>query len=291
MASRSYAGSGKTGNVLRTFPFPPAFPARGTKRNYRENFPSFPNFSSIKVRLVFLGSDPLSAVRRWLGRILGFCKVIEYRVRAMSDNPKRKRRSRSTTCTVCRHPDRVRIEANRLVGVMLKDLAREFGLSIPAIWRHMREHVSAEAKAEILADVPLREIAERAAKEGMSLLDYYGIVRGTVFKQLIAAGSINDRPAVATLAGRAVDVLESIGKLTGELRQLAPQSVTNNTAIFVNSPVFVQLEEMLVKRLAPHPAALKDVLEGLNELAGSAPEGVAMPLRGPPAAIEHEVRP
>jgi hypothetical protein len=205
---------------------------------------------------------------------------------------KRKRRSRSSTCTVCRHQDRARIEANRLVGVHLKDCAREFGLSIPAISRHMRYHVDDEVKAELLADVPLREIAERAAKEGMSLLDYYGIVRGTVFKQLVAAGSINDRPAVAALAGRAVDILESIGKLTGELRQLAPQSVVNNTAVFVNSPAFAALETMLIERLAKYPDALAAVVAGLRELEDqSAPERLAPGLVRPPVAIEHEARP
>jgi hypothetical protein len=211
----------------------------------------------------------------------------------MSDPVKRKRRSRSTTCSVCRHQDRTRIEANRLIGVHLKDCAREFGLSVPAISRHMRQHVDAETKAEILADVPLREIAERASKEGMSLLDYYGIVRGTVFKQLVAAGSINDRPAVATLAGRAVDILESIGKLTGELRQLAPQSVVNNTAIFVASPIFAELQSMLIEKLAPHPAALAAVIDGLRALEDrSAPEreGSVAGLGRPLAAIEHEVR-
>jgi hypothetical protein len=210
----------------------------------------------------------------------------------MSDPAKRKRRSRSSTCTVRRHHDRVRIEANRLIGVHLKDCAAEFGLSIAAISRHMRCHVDAETKSEILADVPLREIAERAAKEGMSLLDYFGIVRGTVFKQLIAAGSINDRPAVAALAGRAVDILESIGKLTGELRALAPQTVTNNTAIFVNSPIFAELQSMLVERLAPYPPALAAVIDGLRALEDrSASEGPSNGSGRPPLTIEHEARP
>jgi hypothetical protein len=142
-----------------------------------------------------------------------------------------------------------------------------------------------------MADVPLREIAERAAKEGMSLLDYYGIVRGTVFKQLIAAGSINDRAAVAALASRATYVLESMGKLTGELRQLAPQSITNNTAVFINSPIFAELQSMLIERLAPHPTALAAVIDGLRELEDrSAPEGLGGSLGGPLSAIEHEAR-
>lgn len=201
------------------------------------------------------------------------------------------RRLRSSICTVCRHPERVRLEADRLIGVHLKDCAKEFGLSVAAISRHMRYHVDDETKAEVMADVPLQEIAKRAAKEGMSLLDYYGIIRGTVFRQLIAAGSINDRPAVAVLAGRAVGILESIGKLTGELRQLAPQNVVNNTAIFVASPIFAELQSMLIERLAPHPAALAAVIDGLHALeAKAAPEGTAPAFGKPPLAIEHEAQ-
>jgi hypothetical protein len=218
----------------------------------------------------------------------GFFKDLRYRVRAMSA---RRRRKATSQCTVCRHAERVRIEANRLIGVSLKECAGEFGLSIAAISRHMRMHVDAETKAEIMADVPMREIAERAAKEGMSLLDYYGIVRGTVFKQLIAAGSINDRAAVAALASRATYVLESMGKLTGELRQLAPQSITNNTAVFINSPIFTELQSMLISKLAAYPDALAAVVDGLRELEDrSASEGFTAGLGRSPVAIEHEAR-
>jgi hypothetical protein len=49
---------------------------------------------------------------------------------------------------------------------------------------------------------------------------------------------------------------------------------------------------MLLERLAGHPEALKAVIEGLHELEHkAAPEGLAVPLRGPLAAIEHEARP
>ena len=82
-------------------------------------------------------------------------------------------------------------------------------------------------------------------------------------------------PDSVRVAGRAVDILESIGKLTGELRQLAPQSITNNTAIFVNSPIFAELQSMLIERLAPYPAALTAVVQGLHELEDRSAEGPA----------------
>jgi hypothetical protein len=154
-------------------------------------------------------------------------------------------------CTICGHPDRHRIEALRLAGATLGDIAASFPtISAKAVWRHMRNHVTEAEKAEYLADVPLKEVAKRAAEEGDSLLDYFNLVRSTVLRQMLLAASVNDGHRVASLATRATEVLREIGKLTGELMRLAPITSVNNTAIFVNSPIFAELQSMLVDKLA-----------------------------------------
>lgn len=178
----------------------------------------------------------------------------------------RNKRTSSTVCTVCRHPDRPRIELTRLAGASLDSIAAKFGIGRDAVWRHMRDHVTEDERALYLADVPVKEMAERAAAESLSLLDYLGLVRSTLVQQMIAAASVNDRHATAALSGRVVDVLREIGKLTGELQRFAPAtSVTNNTLI-LNSPVFTQLEAMLLDRLGAFPEALRAVVDGLHEL-------------------------
>ncbi len=138
----------------------------------------------------------------------------------------------------------------------------------------MRDHVSEADKAAYLADVPLQEMLARAADEGLNLLDFFKIVRGTLMKQFQLAASVNDRRAVAALAGRLNEVLVSIGGVTGEMLKLAPTSITNNTAVFVNSPIFADLQSMLVRKLTAHPEALACVVEGLQELEAKASPAV-----------------
>lgn len=179
--------------------------------------------------------------------------------------------AKSGDCAVCRHPDRIKIETAKLAGASLDAVAAKFECKRDALWRHMAKHVDEDRRALLVAGVPLRELADRAADEGVSLLDYFAIIRSTLMNQMIAAASVNDRHATAALAGKATDALKEIGKLTGEILRSAPvANVTNhNTVLFMASPAFATLERMLVERLAPHPAALQAVLEGLRSLEGS----------------------
>jgi len=195
-------------------------------------------------------------------------------------------------CKVCFYPDRHRIEALRLAGAKLGDIAASFpGITAKNVWSHMRNHVTEAEKAEYLADVPLKEVARRAAEEGISLIDYFNLVRSVVLRQMLLAASVNDGHRVASLATRATEVLREIGRLTGELLRLSPITNVNNTAIFINSPVFAELQEMLIAKLRDHPPALEAVIEGLQELEHkAAPEGAAPPGSGSYAAIEHEAR-
>lgn len=179
---------------------------------------------------------------------------------------------RRPRCTICRLPrhERARIEIARLGGVGLDQVAAETGASRDAIWRHMHDHVSDADKAAYLVDVPVAEMVARAADEGISLIDHFRVVRFTLMKQFQLAAVCNDRKAVASLAGKLDEVLNSIGRITGEMLRLAPGSVVNNTAIFVNSPMFVDLQTMLMRKLQGHPEALGRVVEGLAELEAKA---------------------
>jgi hypothetical protein len=175
-------------------------------------------------------------------------------------------------CTVCRLPSskRARIEIARLGGVGLDQIAAESGVHRDAIWRHMRDHVTEADKAAYLVDVPLQEMVARAADEGVSLIDHFRVVRFTLMKQFQLAAVCNDRRAVASLAGKLNETLDMIGRITGEMLRLAPGAVVNNTTIFLNSPMFVDLQSMLMRKLQGHPEALGRVVEGLQELEAKA---------------------
>src|SRR3954470_18729125 len=121
----------------------------------------------------------------------------------------------------------------------------------------------------------------RAADEGVSLLDFFKIVRGTLMKQFQLAASVNDRKAVAALAGKLNETLNLIGNISGEMLRLSPGTVVNNTAVFINSPAFTDLQSMLVRKLSGYPEALSAVVEGLQEL-----EARAAPAPNPAALID-----
>src|SRR6266849_5079886 len=105
-------------------------------------------------------------------------------------------------CTICRHPERARIELARVSGVSLDSIAESFGVQRNAVWRHMGNHVTDADRAIYLADVDLKGLAERANAESLSLLDYLAIVRSTLLQQMQMSAGLNDRSATAALAGR-----------------------------------------------------------------------------------------
>lgn len=154
----------------------------------------------------------------------------------------------------------------RVAGASLDAIAVKYDVKRDAIWRHMQKHVSDAARSLHLSGVPIAEMAEKAAKEGTSLLNYFGLLRSVVIQQMMLAASINDGHRTAVLAGRAVEVLREIGRLTGELSKIGNLTVNNNATIFMNSPLFADLEAMLLDRLRAYPEALRAVVDGLREL-------------------------
>lgn len=169
-------------------------------------------------------------------------------------------------CTVCRHAERGRLEMLAASGASQEALGRRFGVSHDALQRHMSRHVSQERKAQLVAGpVKMRELVERAAELGMSLLDYLAIMRSTLVTQFLAASEANDRHGTAQLAGRLTEVLRLQAQVSGELtRTVAP--VTNNTLI-MTSPIMADLQAMLITRLRPFPEARHAVMEGLRALS------------------------
>jgi hypothetical protein len=166
----------------------------------------------------------------------------------------------------------------RVSGLSLDVVAEKFSLHRDAIWRHMRKHVPDDVKASYLADVPITELAERATKENVSLIDYFALVRSAVISQMLLAASANDGHRTAVLAGRAVEVLREIGRFTGELSNMAATLTINNnnsTIVNMNAPIFVSLQTMLIEKLEPWPEAMSAVITGLNELEAGGDNAIA----------------
>lgn len=176
---------------------------------------------------------------------------------------------RSGRCKVCQSPERFRIELLLVSGAGRRAIAKKFGVSADAIWRHGRLHISQEQRAQLLAGpVKLRELADRAAEEGLSLLEYIGMVRSTVLRQFFAAGEASDRAGVGLLAGRLSELFRLQGQFTGELASSLVTNTTVNNFHFTTDPAFRQLMMDVAEALEPYPQARRAVFARFAALEG-----------------------
>ncbi|TNC07101.1 hypothetical protein FF100_33550 [Methylobacterium terricola] len=182
---------------------------------------------------------------------------------------------RTPRCQVCAHPERGRIEAAKAAGAGFSAVAEKFGVDRFALTRHWNNHVSAEAKTAYLAGpATIQALRERAIEEDASTLDYLRILRSTLVGQLVICAETGDAGRVAYLGSKVLEVLQEIGKLTGEIRRLNPGiTITNTVVTLFETPGFVAFADGLLRVARDHPEAKADILALLRQMeAGPAPE-------------------
>jgi hypothetical protein len=191
-------------------------------------------------------------------------------------------------CTICKHPERWRLELLRAGGASMEALAPKFKVSSDALHRHWAKHVSAEQKATFLAGpADFLTLMEKAAKEGDSVIDYLKVVRGALLAQLASMTTAGDARGVGYICDKLTRTLEVYARVTGEVADIARSqtfNVTNNVNILTEHPAFLKTQAAILRALGPHPAARADVIEALRALD----EGAPVPATGPAVkVIEH----
>jgi hypothetical protein len=177
------------------------------------------------------------------------------------------RPARPGKCTICTHPERTRIEMLRVSGVPLRAVSVEFDISKDALHRHFHRHVSPKRRAELVAGpAAVEQLANAAAAESKSLLDYLGIARSVLFSQFLNAAEAGDRNGLVSVADRLLESLREIGRLTGELRQVSGISIVNNSLTLIGSPEFTALSEGLLVIARAHPEARADIVALLRRV-------------------------
>lgn len=173
---------------------------------------------------------------------------------------------RGPKCSVCSHPERWRIELLKAGGASGNAIGEKFGVSSDALHRHWAHHVTADAKASYLAGpADMARLHERTAAEGESVLDYLRIVRTSLMSALAACSEAGDARGVAIVSAQLIAVLERLGKITGEIAQIAHGATNINVAI-VNSPEFARAQAAILRALAPFGDARMAVVAALREL-------------------------
>ena len=180
----------------------------------------------------------------------------------------------------------------RAGGASLDSLAEKFSCSRDSIHRHWTRHVTDDAKAGYLVGPSQMEaLHAKAAAEGESVLDYFRIVRTALMSSMAACSEAGDARGVALVSNSLVGVLERIGKVTGEIANIANNVTVNNNLTLVNSPQFAKVQAAILRALAEHGAARMAVVAALRELDDEAarPEPVlieAKPNRPEPVLID-----
>jgi hypothetical protein len=122
------------------------------------------------------------------GRGMGTAMTDHFENGDSFETPARTRQARvgRGRCQVCVHPERIRIEALHVGGVTLDALQAEFGIQRDAIHRHCKMHVTKIAKINYLAGpVQIATLAQAAARENKSILEYLCVIRSILMNQLV----------------------------------------------------------------------------------------------------------
>jgi hypothetical protein len=183
-------------------------------------------------------------------------------------------------CKVCNHGDRASRENLRARGQTYQSLADRFGISLATLHYHWNTCIDAEYRARLFVGKDkLGDLIDLANSEDKSLLEYLLLMRSILSRQMLDCADRQDANATALIAGRLLGVLERIGNLSGEIRQLAGSTVINNTLV-MTSPIYLQLQTRLIQTLAQFPDARDAVVATFREM-----EAGALPMAKLPAPI------
>jgi hypothetical protein len=153
-------------------------------------------------------------------------------------------------CTVCAHLQRQDIDELLVSGGPYRSIAKRFGLSESAVYRHKTEHLPAHLSKARAAN----EVAQAD-----NLLDQVRNLQGHALDILERAEKTGDLRTALAAISQARGNLELLGKLAGELDE---RPVVN----LILSPEWLELRTVIVGALEPHPAAHRAILRALESV-------------------------
>jgi len=158
-------------------------------------------------------------------------------------------------CTVCDHPERNGIDQALVTGAPYRSVAKRFGLSESAVYRHKIEHLPAHL-------LKAKEVEEVAQAD--DLLNQVRNLQTHALDILDRAEKAGDLRTALAAISQARGNLELLGKLAGELDE---RPVVNLNV----SPEWLELRTVIVGALEPYSEARGAVLRAIEGSAnGSA---------------------
>jgi hypothetical protein len=152
------------------------------------------------------------------------------------------------SCTVCTHKNRAEINSALLANEPYRSVAKRYGTSDSAMFRHKAEHLP-------LSLLKAQEVGEIAAGDRLAaeLTD----LKADVHRLKGKAEEAGDIRTALVAVDRALKAME----LQAKLSQLINEGTTIN---IVQDPTFVQFNTLVVDALQPFPEARRAVLTALR---------------------------
>jgi transposase-like protein len=151
-------------------------------------------------------------------------------------------------CTVCDHPGRHGIDEALVTGAPYRSVAKRFGLSESAVYRHKTEHLL----AHLLKARKAEEVAQ--ADDLLDQVRYLQVHALDILERAEKAGDL--RTALSAIS-QARGNLELLGKLAGELDE---RPVVNLNV----SAEWLELRAVIVGALEPYSEARGAVLRAIE---------------------------
>ena len=172
-------------------------------------------------------------------------------------------------CTICRHERVAEIEGSMAAGLGKRQVARRYGVSEDAVFRHWHNHTSEVHKVALRTHylAPGIDLKELVEAEGSGLLRRLASHRVKLQLQFDGAFEDGDRTAVARLSGQILACEELVAKATGEL---AKHTKKGGIVHVVTSAEYLELRGRLLEVLRRFPDAKAAVLEAFRRTEAKA---------------------
>jgi len=176
-------------------------------------------------------------------------------------------------CKVCSAPAEVRGKIDYLLaaGEPAKAVAAQFGLPYHSVWRHGRNHITAQYRRAVKlgAHRSEEEFRKLLAEEGVSVAQNLRAVYGGLLSRwLLAIESGNDQ-AVIGLSREIHSNLRLRAQLGRELMPNGPSVVVNNTAISISGDWLQSFAADLMELGRAHPEIRSDLTAMLHRRMGA----------------------
>jgi hypothetical protein len=157
-------------------------------------------------------------------------------------------------CAICSHPERAEIDRALVVdGETYRNIAKRWGMSAAAAFRHRAEHIAEQvAKAAQAAEAG-------DVRQALDVIQQLKAANGVTLEVLQQARTGHDGRLALLAVDRVMKQCELQAKLLGELDE---RPVIN---IWLD-PAWQTIERTLVEALAPHPQARLAVVDRLQAL-------------------------